>query len=150
MIVRAFGIPERAVLEGLFGTKADASNGTDFLTLRIEYLVRMMVDQLNKYVVNPLMMFNYDGFADKVRIVPGTIDKRDVERITSLLQNVIATPYGQSVVLPSLDFSSMMDAVDWNRLQQNETKEQITTFNDLEDQTVDVNEAPPASWEKSI
>lgn len=150
LIVRAFGIPERAVLEGLFGTKADASNGTDFLTLRIEYLVRMMVDQLNKYVVNPLMMFNFDGLADKVRIVPGTIDKRDVERITSLLQNVIATPYGQSVVLPSLDFSSMMDAVDWNRLQQNETKEQITTFNDLEGQAADINEAPPASWEKSI
>ena len=147
LIVRAFGIPERAVLEGLFGTKADAENGTDFLTLRIEYLVELMVDQLNRYAVDPLMNFNYNGLAGRVKIRPGTIDKRDVKRISDLLSSVIQSPYGQAVLLPTFDMDSMMDMVEIPRLKQNETIGKTVEMNSQEGESPDVNDPPAPSWE---
>lgn len=148
LIVRAFGFPERSILEGLFGTKADAENGTDFLVLRVEYLVRSMVDQLNRFVIDQLMNVNYTGLAGRVRINPGTIDKRDLKRISDVLNNVINSQYGQAVVLPTFDVDAMLDTVSIPRLRESETIDKTYEVAPTEKpSTADVNDAPPTSWD---
>ena len=155
LIGRAFGFHDRAVFESVFGTKADAANGTDFLTLRIEYLVELMVDQLNKYVVDKLMEINYTGLAGRVKIKAGAIDKRDIQRISDLLTGIIASPYGQAVLVPNLDLESMMDTAEIPRIKQSETVGKTYEVPDGDKPSEgestgvqdDVNAPPPASWE---
>tara|TARA_B100000749_G_scaffold269534_1_gene248421 strand:+ start:1248 stop:2666 length:1419 start_codon:yes stop_codon:yes gene_type:complete len=57
--VRAFGIPERAILEAKFGTKADAEAHADAGISNIDRKHRLIVDQINSGPVNSFLRFNY-------------------------------------------------------------------------------------------
>lgn len=56
---RALGIPERAVLEGQFGTKAEAGAHADFAIDNQEMSHRDMVSQVNTQGVDPLLELNH-------------------------------------------------------------------------------------------
>lgn len=57
--VRALGIPERALLEGQFGTKAEAEAHADFAITCMEVRYALLVEQLNKYPVDATLVRNY-------------------------------------------------------------------------------------------
>lgn len=59
MMVRAFGLPERALLEGQFGTKAEAEAHADFAITNMELRHQIIVQQFNWHLVNQLMRINY-------------------------------------------------------------------------------------------
>lgn len=148
LICRAFGLPERAILESPFGTRADAENGTDFVILRIQYLVNSLIDQLNKYCINPLMNYNYNGISGRIRIKAGSIGADDRKRISDLITSILATPYGQSIVVPNIDVDALMDTAKIPRLNQSET-EGITIEQNPElkpDDEPGINDPPPESW----
>lgn len=56
---RAFGIPERAVLEGKFGTKAEAESHADVAVMTLDTKHRRVVRQYNDGPVNHLLRLNY-------------------------------------------------------------------------------------------
>lgn len=57
--VRAFGFPERAILEGEFGTKAEAVAHGDFAIANMQLLLDYIVQQLNWHVVNQMLRLNW-------------------------------------------------------------------------------------------
>lgn len=56
---RAIGIPERAIFEGQFGTKAEAEAHADFAIDNIEMGHVEALEQLNEQVSDPLLELNY-------------------------------------------------------------------------------------------
>jgi hypothetical protein len=56
---RAMHIPERAILEGQFGTKAEAQGHQDILTVLLENLDYQITQELNEQVVDHLVELNY-------------------------------------------------------------------------------------------
>jgi hypothetical protein len=56
---RAFGFPERAILEGQFGTKAEAEVHADFAIDNLEMTHREILALLNTQVVDVLLEFNH-------------------------------------------------------------------------------------------
>ena len=76
--VRAFGVPERAILEGKFGTKAEADTHAEAGISNIDRKHRLIVDQLNKHTVNQFLKTNYgEEFENSVFIqVSPLIDAR--------------------------------------------------------------------------
>jgi len=76
--VRAFGIPERAILEAKFGTKADAETHADAAIANIDRKHRLIVDQINSGPVNSFLRFNYgEEFEDSMCLqVSPLIDAR--------------------------------------------------------------------------
>ena len=121
-LCRAFGIPERSVIEGMFSTRADAANASEFTLLRIQYLVKHVVDQLNRYVVNPLMELNYDGLSGRVRLQPGDIDRSTIEVIRQFVMSAVA---GDEALKMKLDYDAMLDRCKIPRLQENENKQKL-------------------------
>lgn len=66
---RAVGIPERAIFEGQFGTKAEAEAHADFAISNIEMGHNDILDLLNHSVVNHMLLVNRgESYIDKVRV----------------------------------------------------------------------------------
>lgn len=129
LLCRAFGIPERSVLEGMYGTKADASNGTDYAIMRIEYLVDTVVNQLNRYVVDRMLGLNYHGLKGKVRIVAGPIDKRSSERAYILVQELMNREWGDAKISQMVDVENIMEQSGIPRIQKEETNNPLRWAN---------------------
>ncbi len=125
LVCRAFGIPERSVLEGIFGTKADASNGTDYAIMRVEYLVDTVVNQVNKYIVDRMLGLNYFGLKGRVKIVAGAIDKRSAERANMLIQSLMEKPWCEDVVAKSIDVENILVESGIPRIKKEETNQPL-------------------------
>jgi hypothetical protein len=90
--VRAFHLPERSVVEGQFGTKAEAETHTDLGLGTIDLKHRNIVCQFNHQAVNTLLRLNYGEEAEGsvfIQVAP-LVDSRlsivkDVYRL--LMQN---------------------------------------------------------------
>lgn len=68
--VRAFGFPERAILQGEFGTKADAGEHANFAILNLELQHARILRDYNNQDTQFLMAANYGRkFANTVKIV---------------------------------------------------------------------------------
>ena len=76
--VRGLGFPERAILEGNFGTKAEAGVHGDLALQNIEAIDRDIVRALNNQLVNQLAMLNYgEAMVGRVRLVAAPlVDKQ--------------------------------------------------------------------------
>ncbi len=76
---RGFGVPERAVFEGQFGTKAEAEAHADFAITNIETANTKLIAQVNEQAVDPLLEVNkgksYKGHV-KIKPAPLSDDKR--------------------------------------------------------------------------
>lgn len=72
--VRAFGFPERSILEGEFGTKAEAGEHGSFAISMMEQRHMDIVDLLNWHLVNRLLIYAYGPQAeDTVFVTPSPI-----------------------------------------------------------------------------
>lgn len=79
--VRAWGFPERSILEGQFGTKAEAGEHGDFALTSVELRHYELVENLNKHAVNQIIRINVGKeHQDSVKIVPNSLtnEKRDI------------------------------------------------------------------------
>ena len=57
--VRALGFPERSVVEGKFGTKAEAEVHSDLAVVIADYRHAKITEQISYQVVNDLLRYNY-------------------------------------------------------------------------------------------
>ena len=76
--VRGLLMPERSLLEGSYGTKAEAGVHIDLAIANMEATDRAITGMLNNQLVNQLLQLNFgDGFVNKVRVVSAPlIDKQ--------------------------------------------------------------------------
>ena len=108
--VRAFGIPERAVLEGQFGTKAEAEVHSDIGLSTIDTKHRNIVDQLNKGAVRDLMRINFgEEVEDTVKIqVAPLVDSRFAV-LKETFRLLMQSPNTIDDILPKLNVRAMME-----------------------------------------
>ncbi|KKM89469.1 hypothetical protein LCGC14_1248380 [marine sediment metagenome] len=102
--VRGFGLPERSVLEGQFGTKAEAGTHGEWALLGLEAIDRNIIAQINSQVVNQLVMLNHGPeFVGKVRLVALPL----VDKQIAFLRKV----YG-GLTDPNLDVATLAGRLD--------------------------------------
>lgn len=110
--VRALGFPERSILEGKYGTKAEAETHADFAVSNILLRGDDLVRDLNWYGVDQLMELNY-GPETKgtVRIVPDAIGA-DVRRfLRDLYMKMFADPDGFTAEMAKIDRKTLRTAL---------------------------------------
>jgi hypothetical protein len=109
---RAVGIPERASLEGQFGTKAEAEAHADFAINNIERFHRNIVSLLNKQSVNVLLELNNGpGYKDKVRLQSAPLSDSKKAFLKQLYMSHIATEAGQAEETEVTDFSAIRESL---------------------------------------
>lgn len=90
---RAFGIPERAVLEGQFGTKAESETQADFAISNIELRHNLITESINKGPVDNLMVLNYGRASKgKIKIKPTPLSDDKKAYLRKLYEAFIADP----------------------------------------------------------
>lgn len=107
---RALGIPERAALEGQFGTRAEAEAHADFAISNIEMGHKAIIDQLNDQISNPLLELNLGPeYVDKVRLVALPLSDWKRAQMRQLYMAYFNSPAGQERELERLDWDAMRE-----------------------------------------
>lgn len=106
--VRAFGMPERSVLEGQFGTKAEAESHSDASILNMEMRHQLLCDQYNLHLVNHLLRLNYGARAENsVWISPTAIVDKQRKALTDIYMKVLANPTGFAEAFKNMDIKGI-------------------------------------------
>lgn len=108
--VRAFGFPERAILEGQFGTKAEAESHGDVAVSNLEVRHAMVVLQYNLKIVDLILAWNYGPQAKgKVRIKPSPLADDTKAFFRQLYLAMIANPQGFMTEMSAIDMMQIRD-----------------------------------------
>ena len=101
--VRGLGFPERAILEGSFGTKAEAGVHGDLALQNIEATDRQIARVFNQQLVNQLLVLNFgEQYQDRVRVVAAPL----VDKQIAFLRKVYEK---RSETDPDIDLNAMRD-----------------------------------------
>lgn len=93
LMVRGGEFPERAILEGQYGTKAEAGEHADFAIARMDFRNKTLADQLNWHLANQLLRMNLGQEAENtawISVAPIADDKKDL--LKQVLLAALANP----------------------------------------------------------
>lgn len=134
-ILRAYLVPERTVIEGEHGTKAESETHTDIVISSAEEVLESLVDIWNEQVVNKLLVANYGAEAagTVVASVPPLIDSKRAS-IESLVNSLIENESTLPTLLRALDIDASVsqmglpirEGVSLNKLSDDGMFESIT------------------------
>lgn len=111
--VRAFGLPERAVLEGQFGTKAESEAQADFAITVFEMRHQIIVQQINKQITNFLLATNYgEEFEDTVIVKANPLVDEKRMMLEKIYMAIIGSPEGLMQEMQALDMQSFRKSLD--------------------------------------
>lgn len=112
LMVRASGFPERSILEGQYGTKAEAEAHADFAVARMDYNNKQIINQFNKQMVNQLLSLNFGQDAiDKVKIEISPIADDKITMLKQVYMAIIANPAVGPTELGQIDMQAIRDYV---------------------------------------
>lgn len=116
--VRGMYWPERALLEGQFGTKAEAGIHQD-LAVQICYQdTQDIVDQLNTQAVDDLLEANYGPqMKGKVRLAASPLSDEASGFLREIVGGVLLDPNNADLFRSVVDFDAMMDSTGVPKLE---------------------------------
>jgi len=111
--VRALGLPERAVLEGQFGTKAEAEAHADFAIVNMEMNHTIIVQQINWHAVNQLLRLNFGKEAENtVFIKPTPITDLALQLLRDVYKSILANDEGMAAEIDLIDRDALRERID--------------------------------------
>lgn len=113
LFVRGLLTPERTVLEGQYGTKAEAGVHTDWALTERELEHRYLTRQVNKQAVDPLLRYNYgEDAVGKVWLNAAPLADDKIAFFRTLYQGLLANPVSFIDAWEAMDFDAIMEAID--------------------------------------
>lgn len=123
---RALGFPERSLMEGHFGTKAEAGAHQDFVITMIEYRHACLLELLNWHAVNQLLVLNYGIEAENtVKIEAAPLNDGQRAMLLDIYSKILATPDGLLQELQALDFEAVADTLGIPRLEIDDDSDEL-------------------------
>ena len=110
---RAMNIPERAITEGQFGTKAEAQGHADIMTVILQNLDMQVTQSINNQVVDHLLALNYGKDAvGTVWLESSPISDDRISYARSLFTAMLTNQQMGPAIFPHIDFSALMQEVE--------------------------------------
>lgn len=110
LIMRGWLIPERTATEGQYGTKAESEAQGHFALMIADLLLEDIIRATNKYLVNPLLLYNFGEKAvNTIRLERGGIDPDLREFYRKLISKVLEAPANIDLFLDWVDVDRLMD-----------------------------------------
>lgn len=116
---RAFAIPERAVLEGEFGTKAEAGIHASAALLNMQLMSEMITELLNNGgtnrqggVVNRLLSVNFGGEKNGAWLTAPPLTDERVALFTQILTTLLGDTAIGPELLDKIDLEQLVDVLD--------------------------------------
>lgn len=107
---RSLGIPERAALEGQFGTKAEAEAHADFAIDNIEMFQVNIINQLNQWPVNFLLEVNHGReFMGHVKLQAAPLSDTKRAQLRAFYMAYLNTQQGSTEEAVAVDIPAIRD-----------------------------------------
>ncbi len=111
--IRAFGLPERSITEGKYGTKAEAEEHGDFATVSINLRRKDITRECNWHVVNQLLAINFgEQYVNKVRLIPNPINDEALQRNAEIFKRVLNNPSFGPAWMSRIDVGYIADQLE--------------------------------------
>lgn len=111
--VRAFGLPERAVLEGQYGTKADAEAHAAFAITNMELRNEIFVQSINWHLVNQLLRINFGPKTENlVYLRPSPITDLAKIFLQEVYKKILEDESGFALEASAIDAEALRDRLD--------------------------------------
>lgn len=111
--VRAFGFPERSLLEGEHGTKAEAGVHESAALTTLELVHDDLLDPINWHLVNRLLEYEYGSDArDTAYVTAQPIVDEDLAALRSLYDRIIGNPAALLQELEAIDTYALRQRLD--------------------------------------
>jgi len=108
--VRALLLPERAILEGQFGTKAEAGEHADMALTNIQLADQHITRHVNWYAVDQLLALNYgEGMRGKVRLVATPLLDAQLGFLRAVYRAILINPQGFVEEFGMIDTDALKD-----------------------------------------
>ena len=92
LMVRAFMLPERAILEGQFGTKAEAEAHSNLALVAMESVHEFLTEEFERQVLKPhLALMLGDEAAESVSLTAGSISNENLLWKRALIEKLVAS-----------------------------------------------------------
>lgn len=103
---------ERTVMEGKFGTKADAGEHMDAAFSILEMEDRIVARHFNWHVLDQLLALNWgDEMRGKARITPAPLQDEQIALLEKVYQSILKNPGGFAAEFPLVDTDSLKDRI---------------------------------------
>ena len=124
--IRGMMVPERSIVEGTFGTKAEAESHFNAAMMIMQLRHEMLTDHLNQFLVNQLLETNY-GMQDTVKLIAQPL----VDEKVAMFQNLFtALTTNASTSLSVLDSINIEEVLDTLKIPHDEVDEDIAVMGD--------------------
>ena len=124
LMVRGYLLPERSILEGQFGTKAEAGVHGDIAVLISQQWLDTIIAELNRQAVDDILEVNFGKEArGKVYLKAGPIQDTEVALYQSIVTALLAS--NPDMAKADLDFDAMYDALKLPKYQEDLSEQGI-------------------------
>lgn len=110
LMVRGGGFPERSILEGQYGTKAEAGEHADFAIALLDMKNRHVIDLINWHLVNPMLRMNLGASSENkafITVAPIADDKRDL--LKQIYMAALANPGIGGTLYQQMDMKAIRE-----------------------------------------
>lgn len=111
-MVRAVLVPERAILEGQFGTKAEAGQHADLALTHMDLTHRHVTRLCNWHVLDRLLVMNWGEEArGTIRLLAAPLADDMRAYLRSIYEKLLTSPQGFAEEFPNIDTDSLKDSI---------------------------------------
>lgn len=110
LMVRGGGFPERSILEGQYGTKAEAGEHADFAIALLDMKNRHIIDLINWHLVNPMLRLNLGASSENkafITVAPIADDKKDL--LKQIFMAALANPGIGGTLYQQMDMKAIRE-----------------------------------------
>ena len=108
--VRGFGFPERAIIEGQFGTKAEAGVHQNIAMSIIDERHQQFLNGINEYLISDLITFTYgEEFVGTVTVVPTSVSDHMQVLLKELYDKILDNPEAGADEIARLDVDNIRE-----------------------------------------
>lgn len=119
LLARALIMPERAVFEGQFGTKAESVAQSDWALLFRDLWHRAIVQDVNEQIVDQLLVYNWGpDMAGRAWVVPNPIIDAEQEFFRRVYEGLLVNPLSFDAMVEGIDTDALTDAVKIPKLKR--------------------------------
>lgn len=111
--IRAFGVPERAALEGQHGTLAESESHNDYALHNINTRCEQITQEINWHLINQFIDFNWGPeYRNKVRLAANPVSDANIKFVRDMYSKLLDNEATASVMLPLVDTRGLAERVD--------------------------------------
>jgi len=146
-LMRGWLVPERAAIEGQFGTKAEAETHGDIAMNVAMLLYEDILRSVNWYLINPLLRYNFGQEAENtIYLSRAGMSPDEKLFLRDLLSKTLTNPSNIDLMIKWLDIDSMLDSVGLPKAEDTINTEEDRVTPDIAKDTEEL----PASMTKIV